>query len=284
LFQLRSKQRVLDQVRLLQPMLHISGRFSAARHYAGVVLPLAWHPKNRNALIVCDLHFDPQPLLDMDAESLRKMLYTRRDELPDGQLPIPLKLIQINRCPVVAPLNVVRAQDQQRLQLDMDLYQARARSLVEAREVWQDKLAAIYAHEDFTPSEDPEQQLYDGFIGDRDRRLCEQVRNSDPEQLAKDTWPFDDERLPELLFRYRARNFPYTLDAQELERWQVFCQQRLSDPAMGAPMTLDSFMQAADELSRSATPAQLKLLGEWQRYAQALSQRVGLSPSGEGAD
>jgi exodeoxyribonuclease I len=249
-----------------------------------VVLPLAWHPKNRNALIVCDLHFDPQPLLDMDAESLRKMLYTRRDELPDGQLPIPLKLIQINRCPVVAPLNVVRAQDQQRLQLDMDLYQARARSLVEAREVWQDKLAAIYAHEDFTPSEDPEQQLYDGFIGDRDRRLCEQVRNSDPEQLAKDTWPFDDERLPELLFRYRARNFPYTLDAQELERWQVFCQQRLSDPAMGAPMTLDSFMQAADELSRSATPAQLKLLGEWQRYAQALSQRVGLSPSGEGAD
>ncbi|WP_324708642.1 exodeoxyribonuclease I [Pseudomonas fragi] len=284
LFQLRSKQRVLDQVRLLQPMLHISGRFSAARHYAGVVLPLAWHPKNRNALIVCDLHFDPQPLLDMDAESLRKMLYTRRDELPDGQLPIPLKLIQINRCPVVAPLNVVRAQDQQRLQLDMDLYQARARSLVEAREVWQDKLSAIYVHEDFTPSEDPEQQLYDGFIGDRDRRLCEQVRNSDPEQLAKDTWPFDDERLPELLFRYRARNFPYTLDAQELERWQVFCQQRLSDPAMGAPMTLDSFMQAADELSRSATPAQLKLLGEWQRYAQALSRRVGLSPSGEGAD
>lgn len=100
---------MLDQVRLLQPTLHISGRFSAARHYAGVVLPLAWHPKNRNALIVCDLHFDPQPLLDMDAESLRKMLYTCRDELPDGQLPIPLKLIQINRCPVVAPLNVVRA-------------------------------------------------------------------------------------------------------------------------------------------------------------------------------
>ena len=281
LFQLRTKQRVLDQIRLLQPMVHISGRFSAARHYLGVVLPLAWHPKNRNALIVCDLHFDPQPLLDMDAESLRKMLYTRREDLPEGQLPVPLKLIQINRCPVVAPLNVLRAQDQQRLQLDMDLYQARARRLVDAQEVWQDKLSAIYAREDFIPSEDPEQQLYDGFIGDRDRRLCEQVRNSDPEQLAKDTWPFDDERLPELLFRYRARNFPHTLDAQEVERWHVFCQQRLSDPAMGAPITLEGFMQAADELSRSATPAQLKLLAEWQRYAQALSRRVGLSQPGD---
>lgn len=178
----------------------------------------------------------------------------------------------------------MRAQDQQRLQLDMDLYHARARSLVEAQQVWQEKLSAIYAREDFTPSEDPEQQLYDGFIGDRDRRLCEQVRHSDPEQLAKDTWPFDDERLPELLFRYRARNFPHTLSEQEQQRWHIFCQQRLSDPAMGAPLTLDSFMQAADELSRSATPAQLKLLGEWQRYAQALSRRVGLSPPAESAD
>ena len=49
-------------------------------------------------------------------------------------------------------------------------------------------------------------------------------------------------------------------------------------------MTLDNFMQAADELSRSATAAQLKLLGEWQRYAQALSRRVGLSLSGDSED
>ena len=276
LFQLRTKQRVLDQVRLLQPMVHISGRFSAARHYIGVVLPLAWHPKNRNALIVYDLHFDPQPLMDMEAESLRALLYTRREELAEGQLPIGLKLIHVNRCPVVAPLTVVRAQDQQRLQLDMADYQARGRVLIEAQEVWQQKLNVIYAREDFTPSEDPEQQLYDGFLGDRDRRLCEQVRLSDPEQLGKDTWPFDDERLPELLFRYRARNFPATLSEQEHERWQLFCQQRLTDPAFGAPLTLSQFNEAVEGLARSATPAQLKLLEQWQRYAQDVSRRVGL--------
>lgn len=276
LFQLRTKQRVLDQVRLLQPMVHISGRFSAARHYIGVVLPLAWHPKNRNALIVYDLHFDPQPLMDLEAESLRALLYTRREELAEGQLPVGLKLIHVNRCPVVAPLTVVRAQDQQRLQLDMADYQARARVLTEAQEVWQQKLNVIYAREDFTPSEDPEQQLYDGFLGDRDRRLCEQVRLSDPEQLGKDTWPFDDERLPELLFRYRARNFPATLSEQEHERWQLFCQQRLTDPAYGAPLTLSQFNEAVEGLARSATPAQLKLLEQWQRYAQDASRRVGL--------
>ena len=276
LFQLRSKQKVMDQIRLLQPMVHISGRFSAARHYVGVVLPLAWHPRNKNALIVCDLHLDPEGLLALDAESLRQRLYTRRDDLLDGELPVPLKLIHINKCPVVAPLAVLREQDQQRLGLDMALYQARALRLSDAQNVWKDKVQAIYAREDFAQSEDPEQQLYDGFIGDRDRRLCEQVRVADPAQLAQQQWPFDDERLPELLFRYRARNFPDTLSSPEQERWQLFCQQRLSAPEWGAPNTLDSFAEAAAQLTLTATSSQRAVLDEWQKYVQALRVRLNL--------
>lgn len=276
LFQLRSKQKVMDQIRLLQPLVHISGRFSAARSYVGVVLPLAWHPRNRNALIVCDLHLDPQGLLDLDAETLRQRLYTRREDLAEGELPVPLKLIHINRCPVVAPLNVLRGEDQQRLQLDMAEYKARALRLSDAQEVWRDKLAAIYASEDFAPSLDPEQQLYDGFIGDRDRRLCEQVRNAEPVHLGQEQWPFDDERLPELLFRYRARNFPDTLNGEEQERWKTFCQQRLCDPQWGAPNTLESFNQAAAELLASATSIQRQVLDEWQHYSRSLALRFGL--------
>ncbi len=74
LFQLRGKQKVMDQIRLLQPMVHISGRFSAARNYVGVVLPLAWHPRNKNALIVCDLHLDPQGLLRSGCRHLASAL------------------------------------------------------------------------------------------------------------------------------------------------------------------------------------------------------------------
>ncbi|MBD8147628.1 exodeoxyribonuclease I [Pseudomonas fluorescens] len=276
LFQLRSKQRVMDQVRLLQPLVHISGRFSAERHYLGVVLPLAWHPRNRNALIVCDLGLDPQALLELDAQTLRERLYTRRDELAAGDLPVPLKLLHINRCPVVAPLKVLRAQDRERLQLDMEVYQARALRLTDAQELWRDKLAKVYAEEEYAPNADPEQQLYEGFIGDRDRRLCEQVRMAEPVQLGRQQWPFDDHRLPELLFRYRARNFPETLNNEEQERWRLFCQQRLSDPAWGAPNTLAAFKQAHKELENSATSFQCQVLGEWQDYADSLAARLNL--------
>ena len=276
LFNLRSKQKVLDQIRLLQPMVHVSGRFSAMRNYVGVVLPLAWHPRNKNALIVCDLQLDPQGLLDLDAETLRQRLYTRREELAEGELPVPLKLIHINKCPVVAPMSVLRPEDQQRLGLDMALYQQRALRLNDAQKVWQDKVSAIYAREDFSASQDPEQQLYDGFIGDRDRRLCEQVRMADPAQLAQAQWPFDDERLPELLFRYRARNFPDTLNFDEQERWRLFCQKRLSVPEWGAPNTLESFVQTAAQLNVTATPFQKSVLNEWQEYVQGLRKRLSL--------
>lgn len=277
LYQLRSKQRVLDQVRLLQPVLHVSGRFSAARHYLAPVLPLGWHPRNRNALIVCDLQSDPSSLLQLDAETLRARLYTRHDELVDGELPVPLKLVHINRCPVLAPLNVLREQDKQRLQLDWSVCQQHVDQLTQAQAIWKDKLPEIYREEAFVGSEDPEQQLYDGFIGDRDKRLCEQVRHATPQVLADQAWPFDDTRLPELLFRYRARNFPDSLSAAEQQRWFEFCRQRLTSSDCGAPNTLAQFQVALESLCGSCTPEQQQLLQQWQSHAQVLQARYALN-------
>ncbi|WP_268797728.1 exodeoxyribonuclease I [Pseudomonas huanghezhanensis] len=276
LFQLRSKRKVQDQIRLLQPLVHISGRFSAARSYLGVVLPLAWHPTNKNALIVCDLHLDHEPLLHETHDVLRQRLYTRREDLAEGELPVPLKLLHINKCPVIAPLSVLREEDRLRLRLDMDVLKDRVQRLNEGQALWQEKLKSIYASDDFSSSEDPEQQLYDGFINDRDRRLCEQVRIAEPQQLGSDPWPFDDERLPELLFRYRARNFAETLSNAEQQRWLSFCQSRLTDPLAGAPNTLKDFTKALIAASLTASPAQLKVLGKWQDYAEALRVRLGI--------
>jgi exodeoxyribonuclease-1 len=276
LYQLRSKQRVMDQIRLLQPVLHISGRFSAARHYLAPVLPLAWHPRNRNALIVCDLQADPSPLLELDAETLRSRLYTRRENLAEGETPVPLKLLHINRCPVVAPLSVLRETDRQRLQLDWSSCERNMEALKSRQPLWQEKLAAVYREESFAGSGDPEQQLYDGFIGDRDRRLCEQVRSAQPQSLASDKWPFDDARLPELLFRYRARNFPESLSPDERQRWVEFCRQRLSNPVFGAPNTLAQFHAALEQLRADCRPEQLQLLQQWQAYAETLRARFAL--------
>ncbi|WP_437883232.1 exodeoxyribonuclease I [Pseudomonas sp. LRF_L74] len=273
LYQLRSKHRVMQQIQLLQPLLHVSGRFSAARNYLAVVLPLAWHPRNRNALIVCDLQADPGPLFDYSADELRQRLYQRRDELPEGILPVPLKLLHINRCPAVAPLKVLRPGDAERLQLDMAAIMRCSEDIVARQPQWHDKLTALYDSDGFEPVEDPEQRLYSGFLGDRDKRLCEQVREASPDELAHN-WAFVDERLPELLFRYRARNFPQSLSVAENERWQTFCRARLTDPAMGAPLTLADFEQAMIEQWPQANVAVQAVLAAWQEHVAALRAKL----------
>lgn len=277
LYNLRRKQAVLDQVELLKPMVHISGRFSAARHYLSVVLPLAWHPTNRNALVVCDLQSDCSPLWEETAEALRERLYTRRDLLGEHQLPVPLKLIHVNRCPVLAPMKVLREADVTRLGLELDVCEARAQRLRDCHSEWSGKLGDIYAEQSFAGSEDPEQQLYDGFLGERDRRLCEQVKNFSASDSPLQGLPFDDPRLPELLFRYRARNFPESLSEAEQQHWVLFCQRRLTLPEWGAPNTLAQFEQAMQVVEAQAVlPEQKQLLQQWVAHARQLRERYGL--------
>ena len=274
MFDMRSKHKVIERIQLMRPMVHISGRFGAERNYLGIVLPLRWHPRNRNALVVCDLSHDPRVLWEEEPEVLARRLYTRREQLAEGQLPVPLKLIHVNRCPAIAPLAVLAHKDRERLQLDFSIFESRIKGLHEAQAVWAKKLEHVYSTDEFALSDDPEQQLYAGFIGERDRRLCQKVREAAPDTLARHTWMFDDPRLTELLFRYRARNYPHTLDAAEQALWQQFCRGRLTDPAYGAPHTLASFEQALEHALAGATDAQRALLGEWQHYVNALRLKL----------
>ncbi|MBA1277132.1 MULTISPECIES: exodeoxyribonuclease I [Pseudomonadaceae] len=272
LYRLRRKNAVIEQIELLKPMVHISGRFSAARHYLSIVLPLAWHPRNRNALIVCDLNSECSPLWEETSDDLRERLYTRREDLGE-KLPTPLKLVHVNRCPVLVPMNVLRASDIDRLGLDLRCCETRARDLRGRKAEWSTKLADIYQEQGFADLADPEQQLYEAFLGERDRRLCEQVRNLVPTQTSSEVPPFDDARLPELHFRYRARNFPECLSAAEKQQWDEFCRQRLTAPEFGAPNTLEQFESTLQAQLTTATSQQAQLLQQWASYAQGLRER-----------
>ncbi len=274
LYALRRKDAVLERLRLMQPVLHVSGMFAAERHCLAPVLPLAWHPANRNALIVCDLHADITPLLELDAEAIKARLYTRHSELAEGELPIPLKLIHINKSPVVAPLAVLRDEDNQRLGFDHEMLHANYALLKEHAEQWQDKLAVVYQDQRGFAEQDVEQQLYNGFLGPRDRKLSDGVRHAAPEQLQPELWPFDDERLSELLFRYRGRNYPHTLSESELQQWVLFCRGRLTGEHIGAPLTMADYLKAYAELTpeQQLNPA----VQAWRHYIHEVELRYQL--------
>jgi Exonuclease I len=76
-----------------------------------------------------------------------------------------------------------------------------------------EKVRCVFAQprlDEGTPN-DADASIYDGFLAEGDRALMPKVRTAPPEALAAMEASFRDPRLPELLFRYRARNHPHTL-------------------------------------------------------------------------
>jgi exodeoxyribonuclease-1 len=109
-----------------------------------------------------------------------------------------------------------------------------------------------------------------GFFPDADRREMMRVRALGPEQLASEAFAFQDARLDEMLFRYRARNWPQTLTPDERGQWDAYRLQRLTDPGAGASITIDAFRDRLKAL-RGELPGEadrLALLDELEDWGE----------------
>ena len=239
---LRDKRRVaalLDPA-AMKPVLHVSAMYPASRGCIAMVAPVARHPTNGNGIIVFDLMQDPEPLLTLTGEQIAERLFTPRAQLPEGVERIPLKTVHINRSPAVVPMNTLTDEAAARWGIDPAVGERHLARLRQAGGL-AEKIRAIHAGREFPPLTDPDRGLYGGgFFSDGDRRLMERVRRAEPRELGTLRLPFEDPRLPELLFRYRARNWPETLDAGERARWERFRRQRLADPE-AAGITLAAY-------------------------------------------
>lgn len=103
-------------------------------------------------------------------------------------------------------------------------------------------MATAYTNHKFEPSNDVDIALYEGFLNNTDAALLAQIRHASPQELAKYKFNFHDERLPKLLFRYRARNWPETLTPEEMKHWKHIRLQRLTQNDCGGSIIFDEFL------------------------------------------
>lgn len=242
-FALRRKQRVFEllDVARMTPLLHVSSRYPAAQGCLAMVVPLAMHPTLPNAVIAVDLDSDPSDLIELDDQDIADRVFVARADLPDGVTRIPLKAIHSNRSPALAPLSALKGVDLERLNLDVDrcleyLERLRAADGLAAKVQRVFDLSAVHQ-----PAIDPELALYGGFLPKGDQYLLREVRSTPPEQLAQRDWTFSDPRYAELLFRYRARNWPDTLSDDERTRWNALRHEWLTRPSALTTLTFDDY-------------------------------------------
>lgn len=273
----RAVQALLD-VATHKPVLHVSSRYPAQWGNCAIVAPLAVHPVNRNSVIVWDLRVDPTPLLELPAEQIRRLMYTKAAELEaEGAPQIALKQVHVNKCPVVAPAGMLTPAEAQRLQIDGDACRTHLQILRGFGDL-QARIAEVFGDSPFEPPSDPDQMLYSGgFFGEADKAAMTRIRTCDPHELGELQLAFQDPRLEEMLLRYKARNFPQSLTEDESERWEEYRRQKLLGDNQDGYLNMSQFYERLNALYQApeCTDAQRRILEELNVYAEAIYPMEG---------
>lgn len=276
LYQLRLKQNACKQLDIYskKPLVHSSSKFPSINCGTSIIAPLCNHPTNKNHIICIDLRHDPAPLLNLDAETIKQRLYTKHDALPDPDQRIPIKSVHINKCPALAPLGTLDAAASERINLNIDTALQHHKTIVNHPEILQ-KITTIFSGEPaFDPEQDPDLAIYSGgFFSNADRKKMECVSLTPPNQLNTLSNSFCDERLPEMLLRYRARNFPETLAPHEKAHWFNFRHAKLTE-GCSIHLTFSHYFNKIEDLRSNAEPRQIEILDQLEQYGQQLQAMI----------
>lgn len=267
LFSVKDKKKVAALVNLedKKPFVYVSGRYEAEFHKATVAFPLT-SGRNGN-VIVYDLRYDPAHLLKLSTKELAKSMFaTWEERQKDGFVKLPVKELQYNRAPAVAPLGVLEREDGwKKISLDLATVEKHRDTLL-SYPAFAENVRSLYeGRPEFAKDPDPEGQLYDGFVPDVDKLRIEKVRFADANMLADMHPEFTDERLNDLLLHYKARNFPQSLAEDEVVEWEKWRATRINKQ-------LPAFVKRLQELAVTygGDDEKAYILQEMQLWAESI--------------
>jgi exodeoxyribonuclease-1 len=261
----REKNEVKKLVNLdnKQPFVYVSGKFDSQFHKATIAFPFT-SGRNGN-VIVYDLRHDPALFVDLPIKELEKKFYANWEERQkEGFIALPVKEMQYNRAPAIAPLGVLAQNDGwARIGLDEETITKHRNALL-AAPAFAENIRSMYEKRpEYAKATDPEAQLYDGFVPDIDTLRIEKVRQADQQALADLHPGFTDERLNDLLLHYKARSFPRSLAEDEVVLWEKWRAARIH-------RQLPGFVKRLQELSKTANDDQQFILQELQLWAESI--------------
>jgi exodeoxyribonuclease-1 len=238
-FSLRDKNCVGNKLSVHnnQRILHVSGQFPATQACTGLMLPLMIHPHIKTRTIAIELRPEALKLIDYSAQQIEQNIFTKFSQMPAGETRITLKEIHHNRCPIIFTADDAKTLgikiDFARLQIDLKQAQEIHAKLNEASAIIIPKLVEIYNKQREYDNSDPDGALYSGFFDRTDKAKFSKARSSKGQSILS----FNDARLSELYYRYKARNWPDSMNAEELALWQKHKAERLMPEVVLAYLT-----------------------------------------------
>ena len=277
-YQHRSKESVRDQIDLEHktPFLYTSSVYTSESGCTTVVSPVAVDPHNDKKILVYDLMIDPEPLLTMSVDELKRLIFTPRSELSEEAPRIPLQGLRTNKCPVISPLSTLDDETAARIGINKKLCMENHKTLISAPSITQ-KISSVYDTQPPAAPEDVDFQLYSGgFFPDKDTELFASVRESSPEHLIHAEYVFEDPRAKEMLKRFIGRNYPHFADGGFLERWKSFCASRVLFPPTDDARSINDFTNTILKMRKApdVTAGDLSILKKLDEYGKFLKKNI----------
>lgn len=233
----RQKSAVRNMIRTPfgPPVLYTAGQFTNPNGFSALVAPITPAKEVGNAFICFDLSKDPTPLLG---------------EVKDPGEPIDgLCVLATNRCPFVTPVSRTFPDEATFRRLGID----RAK----CRETWKilashpEIIPRVRDRKDADPYpevDDTDFEIYSGgFFSDADKEKFRIIHATPPDQKLQLNLKFQDKRIPEMLLRHVARNWPEALTQEQKERWRSFCASRILSPPGGVKINWEFYQRKIKE-------------------------------------
>jgi exodeoxyribonuclease-1 len=277
-FSLRSKHEARAHLDLIDraPHLHFTGKIAATEHCMGIEVPLLVHPDRANEVIVIDVRQDPSWLLEHSAQDIRTWLFSKTADLPEGIARPPLRTIHLNKSPMIAPFATLTPELADVLSVDLDAVKTHASLVAKNQEfvrLAQEVMTLSTPSQEIEAERDPEHLLYDGFIGNKDRSLLNQMAfgKLDKEKWLAEAHHFNDARLQPLVENVLGRHFPDVLLPEQLEKWQIQRKKALKSVELGQELTVEAALDKLTPLLQEH-PEHRALL-DTQQYLRQLTTR-----------
>ncbi len=273
LYQLRKKQAVGQRLNMAtkESVLHVSGMYSTEYMCTTVIMPLVNHPTNNNGILVYDLRVDPTVFMTLDVEELRVRLFTKQAELGEGRPRLPVKTVHLNKCPVIAPIKTLDHAARERTAIDLEQAEHHRQQLL-LDPAFAARVQEAFTGQVFDEHTDPDLMIYaGGFFSRDDKQQMDRIRTMSPADLAGASFPFDDRRLSEMLFRYRARNWPESLNEEETAQWDEHREHRIMEGGPATGLNLDLYFGRIEALrAEHDDPKVRQMLQQLEDYGHTL--------------
>lgn len=263
-WQMRLKGEVLRLVApgRLTPFLLASPRMPIETMNLGVVVSVGRQPGNPNALILYNLSCPPEDALTFNPDD-------------DGSGSSPFGIMHVNRAPAVAPLAVMRPEDEERLGI------SRSKCLRHLEQLKKTAIKSCAGYQYWSrpfepePAVDVDTALYGGFPTDMDRQRLHNFRSVESKEFLTPPERFDDPKYVELCARFKARNYPDFLTDLEREVWHQYCQDRWH-AGTSADASMDRYFERIAELRAVNEPGSpnMQILDALEDYGRTLPSRL----------